>query len=327
MHRDPLGEAGDFITAPEVSQMFGELIGLWCVVLWRQMGEPASIILAELGPGRGTLMADALRAARREPDFAAAVRVHLVETSPFLRRRQQTVLTASHPGMGVQWHERLQNVPRAGPLLLIANEFFDALPIRQYVRTDGGWRERRIGLKHDRREFVFVLENIAEPLLPPSLADIETGMVVETGAERTKLAQAIGHRIAHDGGAALVIDYGHIHSAPGDTLQAVRRHAFQGVLDRPGEADLTAHVDFAALLAAARSSGVRTYGPLPQGMLLARLGIEARARTLIAQAQPDQAAGIASSLRRLVHPVEMGLMFKAVALTNKNLPPPPGFDA
>lgn len=327
MTRDPLGESGDFITAPEISQMFGELIGLWCVVLWQQMGSPAPVILTELGPGRGTMMADALRAARTQPGFAAAVRVHLVETSAFLRRRQQMTLAASQPGLGVQWHERLQDVPRSGPLLLVANEFFDALPIQQYTRADDGWRERRIGLGPDGQSFMFVLEKVAEPVLPESLARIEPGMLVETCAEAIKLARAIGHRVARDGGAALVIDYGHSQSAAGETLQSVHRHAFQDVLDRPGDADLTAHVDFAALLAGAQDSGARTYGPVPQGAFLARLGIEARARALIAHAQADQAASIVTSLRRLVHPAEMGLMFKAVALTNPDLSTPPGFGA
>ena len=327
MHRDPLGEAGDFVTAPEISQMFGELIGLWCVVLWEQMGRPVPVLLTELGPGRGTLLADALRAARARPEFAAAVRVHLVETSPFLRRRQRMTLVASHPGLKPQWHDRLEDVPEAGPMLLVANEFFDALPIRQYVRMEDGWRERRIGLRPDGNDFAFVLEKSAAPNLPEDLAMVGNGSLVEVCAEGAALARMIGARVARCGVAALVIDYGHLQSRPGETLQSVRRHAFQDVLDRPGDADLTAHVDFAALVAAARSAGARTYGPVAQGVFLARLGIGARAQTLVEHSKGDHAVDITASFRRLVHPAEMGLMFKAFAVANPNLPPPPGFEA
>ena len=326
MHRDPFGEAGDFVTAPEISQMFGELLGLWCVVLWEQMGCPVPVLLAELGPGRGTLLADALRAARTRPDFAASVRVHLVETSPFLKRRQQMTLAQIDLGLAAQWHQRLEDVPASQPLLLIANEFFDALPIRQYVRVDDGWQERKIGLKPDRSNLAFVLEKATEPDLPEGLGMIESGSVVETCAEAAALARTLGQRVTRCGGAALIIDYGHLQSGPGETLQSVRRHSFQDVLHRPGEGDLTAHVDFAALAAAARSAGARTYGPLAQGIFLARLGIGARAQALIAHSKGDQAAAITASFRRLVHPTQMGLMFKALAVANPDLPPPPGFE-
>jgi NADH dehydrogenase [ubiquinone] 1 alpha subcomplex assembly factor 7 len=327
MQRDPFGESGDFVTAPEISQMFGELIGLWCIVLWEQMGRPVPVLLTELGPGRGTLLADALRAARTRPDFAAAMRVHLVETSPFLKKRQQMTLAKSHPGLNAQWHQRLEDVPAFAPLLLIANEFFDALPIRQYVRVDDDWQERRIGLGPDKSSFVFVLEKVAEPDLPKGLKMLEAGSVIETCPEGMALARTLGQRIRRDGGAGLVIDYGHLRSGPGETLQSVRRHAFQDVLDRPGDADLTAHVDFAALAAAARSAGARTYGPVAQGVFLARLGIGARARVLIAHSRGNQAIDITTSLRRLVHPALMGLIFKALAIANPDLPPPPGFEA
>ena len=326
MHRDPLGKAGDFVTAPEISQMFGELIGLWCVVLWEQMGRPVPVLLTELGPGRGTLLADALRAGCAQPDFAAAVRVHLVETSPFLRKCQRTRLAASHPGLVARWHDRLEHVPKPGPLLLVANEFFDALPIRQYVRTDVGWRERRIGLQPDGTGFAFVLEKIAEPDLPEGLGMVESGSVVETSADGVAIARAIGQRITRHGGAALVIDYGYWRSACGDTLQSVRRHAFHDVLDRPGDSDLTAHVDFAALVAAARSAGAHTYGPVAQGVFLERLGIRARAQRLLERATSAQASSIATAYHRLVHPAEMGLIFKVFALVNPDLPPPPGFE-
>ncbi len=327
MARDPLGAAGDFITAPEISQMFGELIGLWCAVVWQQMGRPAPVLLVELGPGRGTLLADALRAARTRPDFAAALRVHLVETSPFLRKQQEMTLAKRHPGLKVEWHERLEDAPAVAPILVVANEFFDALPIRQYVRTGEGWWERRIGLGANAEGFAFALEKVDEPDLPQAWAVAERGVIVETGAQGAALARTIGARTAQTGGAALVIDYGYTHPAPGETLQAVRHHVFQDILDRPGETDLTAHVNFAALAAAAEDGGARAYGPIAQGLFLSRLGIAARAQALMAGARRDQAASIASGLRRLVHPAEMGAMFKALALAHPHLPPPPGFIA
>jgi NADH dehydrogenase [ubiquinone] 1 alpha subcomplex assembly factor 7 len=324
MQHDPFGQAGDFITAPEVSQMFGELIGLWCVVVWDTMGRPAPVALAELGPGRGTLLADALRAARARPDFVDAVRVHLVETSPFLRKRQRSTLAATHPKLKTQWHDRLEEVPASSPVLLIANEFFDALPIRQYVRVSEGWRERRIGLQPGGSGFAFVLEKASGADLPVGL---QCGTMVEVCPEGVMLARAIGDRVTRCGGAALVIDYGHWPNVPGESLQSVRRHAFHDVLDRPGEADLTAHVDFAALISAARSAGALTYGPIPQGVFLARLGIEARAQALMAGGTSGQGSRIATAFRRLVHPAEMGSLFKVLALTNPDLAPPPGFDA
>jgi NADH dehydrogenase [ubiquinone] 1 alpha subcomplex assembly factor 7 len=323
MHRDPIGEAGDFITAPEISQMFGELIGLWCVAVWEQMARPDPVLLAELGPGRGTLLADALRAACAQPAFAAAVRVHLVETSPFLKKRQQMTLAATHPGREAQWHDRLEDVPATAPLLLVANEFFDALPIRQYVRTDDGWRERKIGLRPDGSGFAFVLEKVADPSLPEAA---ERGSVVEKCPEAIRIAHRTGDRVSRYGGAALIIDYGYSYGTSGETLQAVRRHAFHDVLDRPGDADLTAHVDFAALIAAGQSGGARAHGPVPQGTFLARLGIAARTQALLKRATRDQADTIATACRRLVHPAEMGLMFKVLALVNPGLPPPPGFE-
>ncbi|HSK30447.1 MAG TPA: SAM-dependent methyltransferase [Candidatus Limnocylindria bacterium] len=325
MHRDPFGAPGDFVTAPEISQIFGELIGLWCVVVWEQMAQPAPVLLTELGPGRGTLLADALRAATSaRPEFAAAVRLHLVETSPFLRERQRICLAATHPGLEARWHDRLENVPKTHPLLLIANEFFDALPIRQYVRTNDRWQERRIGLRPDGSGFVFVLEAVSNPTLPEPT---EYGSVVERCPAAARLAYEIGARVTRHGGAALIIDYGYSHGASAETLQSVRHHAFHDVLDHPGDADLTAHVDFGALLAAARGAGARTYGPIPQGAFLARLGIEPRTEALLERATSDQATAIATAFRRLVHPAEMGLMFKAVAVASPDLPPPPGFDA
>ena len=305
MTRDPLGRGGDFITAPEVSQIFGELIGLWCASLWRAMGRPDPLILAELGPGRGTLMADALRAARVMPGFIDAAALHLVETSPVLRSLQEDKLKAS-------WHERLDDVP-AGPLLLIANEFFDALPVHQLVRTEDGWRQRIVGLDEAGG---FTVVSGADITMPPAeLADAPVGSVVEVRPEGVALAADIARRVGNHGGAALIIDYGHTESAVGDTLQAVRDHRYEDVFDEPGSADLTAHVDFAALARAARDAGATIHGPVPQGHFLERLGIASRAEALIASASGDAAEEVRSGVRRLVAGDQMGRLFKVMAIT------------
>jgi NADH dehydrogenase [ubiquinone] 1 alpha subcomplex assembly factor 7 len=324
--RDPLGGDGDFITAPEVSQMFGELIGLWCVATWQAMGRPDPVNLVELGPGRGTLIADGLRAAARTvPEFPGALRLHLVETSPVLRDRQRRALAPIRPRIRPAWHRSLSSVPHS-PVLVIANEFFDALPIRQYVRAADGWRERMVGLSPDGARFRFLERPAGAPDPVPAASGSGEGDIVEVCPEGTATAGAIGERVARDGGAALIVDYGHPRSAPGDTLQAVRRHVFDDVLDRPGEADLTHHVDFEVLARAASAAGARPYGPIPQGVFLGRLGIEHRAEALLGSATPEQAADIRSALRRLVHPREMGELFKVLAVVHPGLMPPPGFD-
>ncbi len=335
MRRDPFGVSGDFTTAPEVSQMFGELIGLWCRVVWEAMGRPAPVNLVELGPGRGTLMADALRAAAmgaatKSADGAAfktALRLHMVETSPALRERQRRTLAAAHPGIEPSWHGRLDAVP-GGPLILVANEFFDALPIHQYVRSGDTWLERKVGIDEDGR-FAFVLEPPAGPPAPPGLSgvpDVVDGSLVEVCPAAEAIAGDIAARIARFGGAALAIDYGHRRSAPGDTLQAVRGHAYAEVLDAPGEADLTHHVDFEALIRAAAKAGAVPFGPIPQMVFLSRLGLAARAEALLARATPEQAETIRAAAHRLVHPREMGEIFKALALIHPALPVPPGFE-
>jgi NADH dehydrogenase [ubiquinone] 1 alpha subcomplex assembly factor 7 len=321
--RDPLGAAGDFTTAPEMSQMFGELIGLWCAVTWRQLGRPEALALVELGPGRGTLMADALRAAAAVPDFAAACRVHLVETSQPLIARQRETLAGYAPA----WHEALAAVPR-GPMIVLANEFFDALPIRQFVRTPTGWHERLVGLdaKSGGLRFVLCATEAAGETIPASVRRAPLGSLVEVSAARERIAAELGGRLAADGGAALLIDYGHAHSAPGETLQAVRRHRSHPVLEEPGTADLTAHVDFAALATAALAAGAAVHGPIEQGQLLIALGVEARAAALQRRASVEQAAAIEAGLRRLVEPGQMGRLFKAFALSHPELPPPAGFE-
>ncbi len=322
MTRDPLGAAGDFITAPEISQMFGELIGLWCVVQWRSMGAPDPFRLVELGPGRGTLMADILGAANgADPEFAAALRLHLVETSPILRAAQGEALSSARPQPA--WHDRLEDVAE-GPLIVIANEFFDALPVRQFERSHEGWRERLVDLEGDGFCFVLSPPLEAAPPLPPGLGRWRDGDVAEVSPSGLEIAAAIGGRLAASSGAALIIDYGHAESAAGDTLQAVKDHAYHGVLESPGEADLTAHVDFAALARAAAGAGAGVFGPMGQGAFLEALGIGARATALTRKAVPDQAREIAAARARLTG--SMGELFKVMAISTPGLPPPPGFD-
>jgi len=320
--RDPLGAGGDFTTAPEISQMFGELIGLWAIGTWSLMGAPERLRLVELGPGRGTLMADLLRAARVAPAFLAAIDVHLIETSPVLRDRQQSALRSAPAP--VAWRESLSDAPD-GPAIVIANEFFDALPVRQFVKTGQGWCERLVGLG-PTGELTFSLAPEPDARLTAAAPD---DAVLERPDAALAVMDDLARRIAGQGGAALVIDYGHRGPAFGDTLQAVKKHAFVSPLSDPGEADLTAHVDFAKLDQAARAAGARTFGPVGQGDFLRALGIEARAAALTARATPDQRAGIKAALKRLVgaDTGDMGVLFKAFALAHPELPTLPGFPA
>jgi SAM-dependent MidA family methyltransferase len=315
MTRDPFGVAGDFVTAPEVSQMFGELIGAWAATVWRQMGSPADVKLIELGPGRGTLMADALRAAKALPDFRAAATVHLVETSPLLRERQQATLKSGR----VEWHERIEDVPE-GPCIAIANEFVDALPVDQLVRDRDGWHLRMVGLEADRLAFVVA----PDPLRRRVEGRAAPGAILELRHDAP--VALLAQRVARHGGAALIIDYGHAATAPGDTLQAVRAHKFSDPLTDPGEADLTTRVDFAALARTAQRAGAATQGPLGQGEFLRRLGIEARAARLKATATPQQAADIAAALERLTAADQMGELFKVLGIADPKLGALPGFD-
>jgi NADH dehydrogenase [ubiquinone] 1 alpha subcomplex assembly factor 7 len=320
---DPVGARGDFVTAPEICQVFGELIGLWLVAVWEQIGAPRGLALIELGPGRGTLLADALRAiAQVRPSFRAAVRLHLVERSPVLRRTQAAALARVAPAVVPEWHETLATVP-AGPFLLLANEFFDVLPIRQFVATPEGWRERYVAIGDDGLTFVLAPAELAD--LPAAAAAAGPGEVVESCRPAEDLAAEIGARGAADGGAALIVDYGPSRSGPGDSLQAVHGHGPADVLARPGEVDLSHHVDFEALARAAAAAAGRCWGPIPQGLLLGRLGAAERAAAL-AQAAPDKADAIQGAVRRLVHPGRMGLLFKALAVGAPTADPPPGFE-
>jgi SAM-dependent MidA family methyltransferase len=315
--RDPLGRGGDFVTAPEISQMFGELIGAWGAQVWVDQGRPGAFVLAELGPGRGTLMQDALRVAGGLPGFRDAARVWLVEASPVLRARQAEALA----GAGAQWVADVGALP-AGPLLVVANEFFDALPVRQFQRADALWRERRVGVKDDGLALVWDRPR-GDAGLEARFGAVPDGAVVEVNAAAEAVAAELGRRIVRDGGAALVVDYGD-WDGWGDTVQAVRGHARVDPLAAPGESDLTAHVRFRALAEAARPA--RAAGPVAQGVFLERLGITARAQALARGRDDATAAAVAAAHRRLTHPEEMGNLFKVMALTSQDAPMPPGFE-
>jgi NADH dehydrogenase [ubiquinone] 1 alpha subcomplex assembly factor 7 len=321
MTRDPFGREGDFTTAPEISQMFGELLGLWVAEVWTSMGRPSQFALVELGPGRGTLMADALRALKIVPECRAALSVHLVETSPVLRDIQQNTLAPS--GLPVAWHDTFAHIP-SGPVIVLANEFLDALPVRQFVRTESGWHERMVGLDDDR--LVFGL--FAEP--EPKLGRAgRPGDVIEIGEAALAVAREIAARLVAEGGAALCLDYGHARSGLGETLQAVRRHGFVDPLAEPGEADLTVHVDFAAVALAARAAGARVHGPTTQGAFLDALGIRARAAALARNAAPDVRTGIEAALARLTGSSDgqMGDLFKVLGFSHPALTALPALPA
>jgi SAM-dependent MidA family methyltransferase len=316
--RDPFGAGGDFITAPEVSQMFGELIGVWCASAWEVMGKPKRLSLVELGPGRGTLMADLLRAVRVMPAFLDAATVHLVETSPALRDRQRAALN----GHAVTWHDALDSVPD-GPMILVANEFFDALPVRQLVRAGDGFRDRCVGLDAaGGLSFVLAEEEVSPALLPGFARDVPDGGVIEISPEREAVAGAIGKRLARWSSSALIIDYGHLVSAPGDTVQAVRGHRYADILAAPGEADLTAHVDFAALGAALRAGGAAVPEPMTQGAFLLAMGLREREAAVKQRLDARGRLQVALAARRLAAGEEMGHLFKVMAATHSEVPPP-----
>jgi SAM-dependent MidA family methyltransferase len=310
--RDPLGAAGDFTTAPEISQMFGELVGVWCVAAWRSMGAPARMSLVELGPGRGTLMADLLRAARIDPAFRAAAAVHLVETSPTLRAAQASRLGDA----GTTWHDGIDTLP-AGPAIVVANEFLDALPIRQFVRVAEGWRERVVGLSGDGALVLGAgAAGVADDLIPPHARAAPPGTVVEVARAAEAVIARLADRIVADGGALLAFDYGAPAHGVGDTLQAVRGHRFVDVLDGPGTADLTAHVDFAALAAVAAARGARVFGPRAQGRVLLDLGLLERAGALGRTADETRRRALAAEVERLAGEDGMGTLFQAIAITD-----------
>jgi SAM-dependent MidA family methyltransferase len=324
---DPFGSGGDFTTAPEISQMFGELVGLWSAAVWQQMGSPAGVRLVELGPGRGTMMLDMLRAANVMPGFRRALAVHLVETSPALSARQKQTL--ANQDIAFDWHESLADVPD-GPAIVVANEYFDAIPVNQAVKQPDGWHERLVGIDPDG-SFAFSLApeplKFFEQTLPPQVRMAEVGSVYEWRADAQALE--IGRRVVRGGGAALIIDYGHPESMTGETFQALRDKRKADPLVAPGLADLTAHVDFQALASTAESIGARVHGPVDQATLLRRLGIEQRAANLKKVAPPDKAAAVDVALARLTAggATGMGNLFKAIGLSAPALLTLPGFTA
>ncbi|MBN8484741.1 MAG: SAM-dependent methyltransferase [Sphingomonadales bacterium] len=312
--KDPLGSAGDFITAPEISQMFGELIGLWLADMWINAGREEPVHYVELGPGRGTLAVDALRVAKR---YGLEPQVHLVETSAELKDVQLAALPQA------QWHHDLSTVPPYGPILLVANEFLDALPVRQLVKTPDGWRERMVVPEGER----FVCVAGSQPMdaaVPEARRGAEVGTIIETCPGAAATVYEVAGRLVEQGGAALFIDYGHDQIRDGSTLQAVRDHLKVDPFVNPGEADLTAHVDFATLAPIALSRGCKWLGTVPQGRWLRNLGIEARAQALSERA-PEHSAAIASARDRLIGEGQMGLLFKVMGLASPSWPGGAGF--
>ncbi|MBB3939387.1 NADH dehydrogenase [ubiquinone] 1 alpha subcomplex assembly factor 7 [Novosphingobium fluoreni] len=312
--RDPLGDAGDFVTAPEISQMFGELVGLWLADMWLRAGSPQPVHYVELGPGRGTLARDALRAAKR---FGLEPTVHFVEGSPELKSLQLAAVPDA------RWHDDVSTIPIIGPILLVANEFLDALPIRQLVKTAQGWRERMVAVQDDA--FVGIAgDRPMDAAIPADLRDAEPGTLIETCPAAAAVVYEVAGRLAMQGGAALFIDYGSDIPRTGSTLQAVRAHRKVEALAHPGEADITAHVDFATLANVAQSRDCRWLGTVGQGHWLNALGIDARAASL-AQASPQQADAIAVAKERLTGADQMGDLFKVMGLAAPGWPEGAGF--
>jgi NADH dehydrogenase [ubiquinone] 1 alpha subcomplex assembly factor 7 len=319
---DPIGESGDFITAPEISQMFGELLGLWCVQAWRDQGCPSPARLVELGPGRGTLMADALRAARIDREFLSSIEIVLVEASDRLRKQQAETLGAVVAQTKIRRVDQFDDSCTDRPLFVIANEFFDALPIQQFAFVARGWCERMVGLDKNGQ-----LTSALSPFaaLMPIASDRglpESGAVYETSPGGEAIVEQVARAIATRGGAALIVDYGYGARAPfGETLQGVQRHEFATLLESPGETDLSAHVDFAALARAAERARAKAYGPIEQVEFLCSLGIMERAERL----SRNHLQSMDRQLNRLIAADQMGTLFKALAVLPKTAPPPPGF--
>jgi SAM-dependent MidA family methyltransferase len=324
MTRDPIGREGDFTTAPEVSQMFGELLGLWAAAVWKSIGMPNPVRLVELGPGRGTMMADMLRAIRVLPGFYQAVSVHLVEINPALIDRQKETLKGVKSA--ASWHDSIDGVDE-GPAIVLANEYFDALPVHQVIRQQHGWHERVIDVSPSGQ---LVFAAAPEPLkhfdllLPPLVRAAPVGAIFEWRPAQEIMR--IARRLRDHGGAALIIDYGHARSDAGDTFQAISRHSFTDPLRNPGQADLTAHVDFQALALGAEDAGARLHGPLEQGEFLRRLGIETRAATLMSKANTQVSADIQAALKRLTGTGRgaMGALFKVLGVSHPDIRTLPG---
>lgn len=314
--RNALGASGDFTTAPEISQMFGELIGLALAQSWLDQGMPAPFVLAELGPGNGTLMADVLRATRSVPNFHSAMQIHLVEASPEMRTRQQATLAE----YDVTWKDNFSDLPQL-PLFLIANEFFDCMPIRQFRRTSEGWQEQMVGAENGALHFVLGTATSQEAFSFSS--DAPVGDMVEVSSASVTFAKAIAEHIEQNRGAALIVDYGE-WTSNGDSLQALKAHQNVDPLTHCGEADLTAHVCFGDLSNAANDIA-KVSALTPQGVLLERLGITQRAQSLATQMTGSALENHISAHKRLTHPDEMGKLFKAIAIVPKGTTTPAGF--
>ena len=327
--RAAIGAEGDFITAPEISQLFGEMIGIWVLQSWQDLGEPLNWHLVELGPGRGTLMSDIFRVLKLRQWSLDGVQLHLVETSEPLRAAQREALGPM--AAGASWHSSIDSVP-PGRTIYVANEFFDALPVRQFLKLKGVWCERRVALGKTAPD-----APIFEFIAVPTLFDVESeianargaadGEISEFSGGARIIAAEIGQRLSATPGRAIIIDYGYFSERHGDTLQALRRHQKVGPFENIGEADLTAHVDFAALAHAAQNAGARSFGPASQGAFLCALGIKARLAALLQNAGGAQRQMLQRGFHRLTAPSEMGDLFRVLALSSPDLPPPPGFEA
>ncbi|MEH6758368.1 MAG: SAM-dependent methyltransferase [Parasphingorhabdus sp.] len=312
--KDPLGEDGDFVTAPEISQMFGELIGIWLSDLWLRKGSPEDAHYVELGPGRGTLASDALRTMEK---FGCNPEIHFVETSPLLKTKQ----VALHPR--ATWHDTIDNLPESGPLLIVANEFFDALPIEQFIATPSGWRRHLIA--RERNKFIAIPDPQAgDDQISKSSAGLPTGTILESSPVSAALFEQIAGRVAKQGGVILVIDYGYDHPGTGSTLQAVKAHMPISPFDSPGTSDLTAHVNFHSLANIARTRLLSVHGPAEQGQWLKAIGIDQRTQKL-AEGSPPKADAIRAAHHRLTHIDEMGRLFRVMAATAMDWPEPEGF--
>jgi NADH dehydrogenase [ubiquinone] 1 alpha subcomplex assembly factor 7 len=319
--RDPFGARGDFITAPEISQMFGELLGLWIVQCWHDQGKPSRFRLVELGPGRGTLMADALRAVRLMPAFLSSAEVVMVEASATLTAIQKETLKGSE--CPIRWTTQFDDTLTDLPLFVLANEFFDALPIRQFVKTERGWSERMVRVEASGALAFAIAPDASAIFVPRAAAPV--GAFYEVSSASHAIVEQVAQTIARKGGAALIVDYGYGADAGfGETLQAVGDQKYTSVLEAPGEVDLSAHVDFAALAQAARGAGATAYGPIGQGDLLESLGIVSRGERLVLR-NPNELHAITRTVERLIVPDQMGSLFKALAILPNGAPKPPGF--
>jgi SAM-dependent MidA family methyltransferase len=312
---DPLGADGDFITAPEISQMFGEMVGIWLSDIWLRRGRPSPCYYVELGPGRGTLAADALRTMQR---FGFEPEVHFVENSPALREKQLTAVPAAI------FHDDVETVPTDAPLFIVANEFFDALPIAQMIATNAGWHERVVVADHSPRFATMPGPRSTDALVPKQFRMASVGSIYETCPDATAVMDTLSTRLSGQGGAMLTIDYGYLEPALGSTLQAVQNHKYADPFSDPGHCDLTVHVNFHALSLCAQRSGLNVAGPCDQGAWLSGLGIDQRAMSL-AQANPDRATEISAARSRLVARESMGALFKVMATYAKGWPEPEGF--